>query len=49
MTEHEYLQRRRELEWLIEDAKERLASVSLRLVALRDDRIRLLISHARRT
>lgn len=49
MTEHEYLQRRHELERLIEDAREVLASANLRLLALRDDRVRLLISHARRT
>ncbi len=49
MTEQEYLQRRLELERLIEDARQRLASANLRLLALRDDRVRLLISHARRT
>lgn len=49
MTEQEYLQRRRELERLIEDAGERLALANLRLLVLRDDRVRLLISHARRT
>ena len=49
MTEQEYLRRRLELERLIEDARERLASANLRLLALRDDRVRLLVSHARRT
>ncbi len=48
MTEQEYLQRRLELERLIEDARELLASANLRLLALRDDRVRLVISHARR-
>ena len=48
MTEQEYVTRRRELEQLIEDARARLAAANLRLVVLRDDRVRFLVSHAQR-
>ncbi len=46
MTEQEYQRRRRELELLIDDATDRIALADVRLVALREERLRLIVCHA---